>query len=224
MVYYSGEDLNVTCISTVVGAVFTWRAVNVTTQQPLIIPNTTVSSGSNANVLVFRPIKVKNDVVNLTCAIAFPANSNITGSKSHKLIDIRGEIIFIKLALTHTLVLFPVPTLSVSVSSNASTVLDISGYNSFTVQCGGTFTPSYQQSGESLSFMLTSNSVSITDGLSTSPVMTTGTVSQSSSVQQTASSASPATLVYNCTVEFSISGSLITTASNTTQVIVKGEP
>ena len=203
---------------------FTWRAVNVTTQQPLIIPNTTVSSGSNANVLVFRPIKVKNDVVNLTCAIAFPANSNITGSKSHKLIDIRGEIIFIKLALTHTLVLFPVPTLSVSVSSNASTVLDISGYNSFTVQCGGTFSPSYQQSGESLSFMLTSNSVPVTDGLSTSPVMTTGTVSQSSSVQQTASSASPATLVYNCTVEFSISGSLITTASNTTQVIVKGEP
>ena len=110
-------------------------------------------------------------------------------------------------------------------SSNASTVLDISGYNSFTVQCGGTFSPSLQQSGESLSFMLTRNSVSVTDGLSTSPVMTTGdTVSQSSSVQQTASSASPAILVYNCTVEFSISGSLITTASNTTQVIVKGEP
>ena len=103
-------------------------------------------------------------------------------------------------------------------SSNASTVLDISGYNSFTVQCGGTFSPRYQQSGESLSF-----SVSVTDGLSTSPVMASGdTVSQSSSVQQTASSG-PATLVYNCTVEFSISGSLITTASNTTQVIVKGE-
>ena len=119
----------------------------------------------------------------------------------------------------------PDPTLSVSVSSNASTVLDISGYNSFTVQCGGTFSPSFQQSGESLSFILTNNSVPVTDGLSTSPVMTTGdTVSQSSSVQQTASSASPATLVYNCTVEFSISGSLITTASNTTQVIVKGEP
>ena len=114
-----------------------------------------------------------------------------------------------------------VPSLSVSVSSNASTVLDISGYNSFTVQCGGTFSPSF--SGESLSFMLTRNSVSVTDGLSTSPVMATGdTVSQSSSVQQTASSG-PATLVYNCTVEFSISGSLITTASNTTQVIVKGE-
>ena len=109
-------------------------------------------------------------------------------------------------------------------SSNASTVLDISGYNSFTVQCGGTFFPSFTQSGESLSFMLTRNSVSVTDGLSTSPVMAAGyyTVSQNSSVQQTASSG-PATLVYNCTVAFSISGSLIIAASNTTQVIVKGE-
>ena len=80
-------------------------------------------------------------------------------------------------------------------SSYASTVLDISGYNSFTVQCGGTFSPSYTQSGESLSFMLTRNSAPVTDGFSTSPVMATGdTVSQSSSVQQTASSG-PATLV-----------------------------
>ena len=108
-------------------------------------------------------------------------------------------------------------------SSNASTVLDISGYNSFTVQCGGIFSPSFQQSGESLSFILTNNSVPVTDGLSTSPVINM-TISQSSSVQQTASSASPATLVYNCMFKLSISGSLITTASNTTQVIVKGEP
>ena len=71
--------------------------------------------------------------------------------------------------------------------------------------------------------MLTRNSVSLTDGLSTSPVMAAGNmVTQNSSVQQTASSG-PATLVYNCTVAFSISGSLIITASNTTQVIVKGE-
>ena len=124
----------------------------------------------------------------------------------------------------HLNLIHAVPTLSVSVSSNASTVLDISGYNSFTVQCGGTFSPSLQQSGKSLSFMLNRNSLSVTDGLSTSTVMITeNKFSQNSSVQQTASSASPATLAYNCTVEFSISGSLITTASNTTQVIVKGE-
>ena len=74
------------------GAVFTWRAVDITTQQPLIIPNTTVSSGSKDNVLVFKPIKVNNHVViELTCAIAFHENRNITGSKSHKLIDIKGK-------------------------------------------------------------------------------------------------------------------------------------
>ena len=210
-----------TCISSVVGAVFTWRAVNITTQQPLIIPNTTVSSGSNTSVLILRPIRVSDHVlVDFICAVAFPENVNIIGSTSSNLVNINGKIIL--LCGCHYLQ-FPVPSLSVSVSSNASTVLDISGYNSFTVQCGGTFSPSFTQSGESLSFMLTRNSVSVTDGLSTSPVMATGdTVSQSSSVQQTASSG-PATLVYNCTVEFSISGSLITTASNTTQVIVKGE-
>ena len=91
-VYYSGEDLNVTCLSTVVGAVFTWRAINITTLQPLIIPNTTVSSGSNTSVLVFRPIKVSNRVlVDLTCSIAFPANVNIIGSTSSTLVDIASE-------------------------------------------------------------------------------------------------------------------------------------
>ena len=92
-VYYSGEDLNVTCISTVVGAVFTWRAVDITTQQPLIIPNTTVSSGSNASVLVFRPIRISNHVImNLTCAVAFPNNVNINGSTYSTIINIAGKV------------------------------------------------------------------------------------------------------------------------------------
>ena len=92
MVYYSGEDLNVTCISTVVGAVFTWRAVNITTQQPLIIPNTTVSSGNNANVLVFRPIRINDHaLVDFTCAIAFPENVNLIGSTYLSAVSINGE-------------------------------------------------------------------------------------------------------------------------------------
>ena len=71
------------------GAVFTWRAVNITTQQPLIIPNTTVSSGSNANVLVFRPIRISDHVlVDFICAIAFP---DIIGSSSSILVSINGE-------------------------------------------------------------------------------------------------------------------------------------
>ena len=92
-VYYSGEDLNVTCISSVVGAVFTWRAVNITTQQPLIIPNTTVSSGSNTSVLILRPIRVSDHVlVDFICAVAFPENmiQNIIGSLFPILVVIRG--------------------------------------------------------------------------------------------------------------------------------------
>ena len=95
-IYYSGEDLNVTCISSVVGAVFTWRAVNITTQQPLIIPSTTVSSGSNTSVLILRPIRVSDPVlVNLTCAVAFPETINIIGSTSLTLANINGKIIFV---------------------------------------------------------------------------------------------------------------------------------
>ena len=93
-VYYSGEDLNVTCISSVVGAVFTWRAVNITTQQPLIIPNTTVSSGSNTSVLILRPIRVSDPVlVDFICAVAFPENMNIIGSTSATLVSINGKIV-----------------------------------------------------------------------------------------------------------------------------------
>ena len=94
MVYYSGEDLNVTCISSVVGAVFTWRAVNALTQQPLIIPNTTLSSGSNTSVLILRPIRAFSDdvLVDFICAIAFPENMNIIGSTSPTLAHFRSEI------------------------------------------------------------------------------------------------------------------------------------
>ena len=222
--YYTGEHLNVTCTSSVVGAVFTWRAVNIDdAQETLPLPNTIVNGQSS--LLVFKPITFNDISFLLRCVATIPENANVIEEGTSILISIFGKnnSLLVKTNLASSVII--VPSLSVSVSSNASTVLDISGYNSFTVQCGGTFSPSFQQSGESLSFVLTRNSVPVTDGLSTSSVMATGdTVSQSSSVQQTASSASPATLVYNCTVEFSISGSLITTASNTTQVIVKGEP
>ena len=90
--YYSGEDLNVTCVSSVVGAVFTWRAVNITTQQPLIIPNTTVSSGSNTSVLILRPIRVSDPVlVDLNCTINFPNITSISDSLISTLVNIAGK-------------------------------------------------------------------------------------------------------------------------------------
>ena len=75
------------------GAVFTWRAVNIT-QQPLIIPNTTVSSGSNTSVLILRPIRVSDPVlVDFICAVAFPENMNIIGNTMPTLVNINGKII-----------------------------------------------------------------------------------------------------------------------------------
>ena len=112
---------------------------------------------------------------------------------------------------------------SVSVSSSASTVLDISHYNSFTVMCGATFHPSYMP-GVLFTFMLTKKNEPVTDTLFIGPVMSPSpnNVFQNTSVNQTAFSGSD-TLVYNCTVAYSISGSHITTDSSTTQVTVKGE-
>ena len=112
---------------------------------------------------------------------------------------------------------------SVSVLSSASTVLDISQYNSFTVMCGATFQSSYIPR-ISFMFILTRNNEPVTDTLSTSPVMRPSptNVFQNTSVNQTALSGSD-TLTYNCTVVFSINGSHITTESSTTQITVKGE-
>ena len=95
-VYYSGEDLNVTCISSVVGAVFTWKAVNFKIQQPLIIPNTTVSSGSNTSVLILRPIRVSDHVlVDFICAVAFPGNDKIMENNFLSLVSIRGKLLIL---------------------------------------------------------------------------------------------------------------------------------
>ena len=115
---------------------------------------------------------------------------------------------------------------NVSVSSSTSTILDISDYNLFTVMCNATFEPETIPR-VSFTFTLTKNDNNepVNDMLSIiSPVMSLSptTLSQYSSVNQTASSG-PDTLVYNCTIVFSINGSHITTGSSTTQVTVKGE-
>ena len=116
-----------------------------------------------------------------------------------------------------------VPILNVSFSSNASTVLDISGYNSFTLQCSGKTSPIVAQSEELFSFKLTKNGLPVSKSLSISSKANSSlTLSQNSYVHQNAS-LGPDLLVYNCTVRFSVSGSVIATISSTTHIIVKGE-
>ena len=118
------------------------------------------------------------------------------------------------------------PILNVSLSSDASTVLDISGYNSFMLHCEGKASPIIARSKESFSFTLTKSGSPVTKSSSCiSPMVTSEslTISQHcSSVQQNAS-LGPDMLVYNCTVDFSVNGSLVATGSSTKQIFVRGE-
>ena len=118
------------------------------------------------------------------------------------------------------------PILNVSLSSDTSTVLDISGYNSFTLHCEGKVSPIIARSKESFSFTLTKSGSPVTKSSSCiGPVVTSKslTISQNcSSVQQNASLGSDL-LVYNCTVGFSVNGFLVAIGSSTKHIFVRGE-
>ena len=114
-----------------------------------------------------------------------------------------------------------VPKLIVSLSSSTNSVLDIIGYNSFTVHCNTTFTPTFEHLEGSFTFLLTRND-KINDAVSVGPEKFQPSLGIS--IHQNASVSSGAvTLVYNCTVVFNISGSSIATASITSQIFVRGE-
>ena len=114
-----------------------------------------------------------------------------------------------------------------SVISSANTVLDISGYNSFNLQCDARFGYHSIRANESFKFVWKKNNETLnqihvvsTDSLNYSD----SDVSQNSLVQQNASSSQHLVhIVYSCFVVFSINGSFIVSRSNSTLVIVKGE-
>ena len=69
--YYTGEHLNATCTSSVVGAVLTWSAVNVDgAQETLPLPDTIVNGQSS--LLVFRPITFNGISFRLRCVATIP--------------------------------------------------------------------------------------------------------------------------------------------------------
>ena len=109
-----------------------------------------------------------------------------------------------------------------SLSSTTNLVLDIIGYNLFTVHCDATLIPTSAHLEDSVTFLLTGNDNKVNDTVLKGSEPTT--VSQRVSIHQNAAvSSGTDTLVYNCTVFFSINGSLITSGSNQTTIIVKGE-
>ena len=198
---------------------FSWRASNITTQpQELFLPNKPRTI-DRSSLLALRPL---HDV-NITCVVTIPGNTNIYAGEVSTFLSVAGE--FKSVGIHNFLCsIFLVPSLNVTLySSTNDVVLDISGYNSFTLRCSGKFTPSFEQTEEIFAFMVTKNHTPITSTLLNSLVSQKAeTVSQNSSVQQTVEFPGPYTVLYNCTIAFSINGSLIAIGSNTTLIKVKG--
>ena len=198
---------------------FSWRASNIATQpQEVFLPNKPRTI-DRSSLLALRPL---HDV-NITCVVTILGNTNIYAGEVSTFLSVAGE--FTSVGIHNFLCsIFLVPSLNVTLySSTSDVVLDITGYNSFTLQCSGKFTPSFEQTEEIFSFMVTKNHTPITSTLLSSLVsQNVETVSQNSSVQQTVEFPGPYTVLYNCTVAFSINGSLIAIGSNTTLIKVKG--
>ena len=111
---------------------------------------------------------------------------------------------------------------TVQVTPDRSTVTDISGYNSFNIQCSAAVSPVHSVPNSALVFSLTRNSMAVIGALTSSPAQHQNQeLSQSSSVQQTAGSG-PATLVYRCSVAYRIGVTTIIMNTNNSKVTVIG--
>ena len=89
-VLYIGEDVSVTCTSNVTGVVFTWRAINALTQQPVVISNITTHPTPHSSV--FKPTVVGSIIVDILCSVMIAGNDNIAAGEAFSLIQIIGKI------------------------------------------------------------------------------------------------------------------------------------
>ena len=89
-VLYIGEDVSVTCTSNVTGVVFTWRAINSLTQQPVVISNITTHPTPHSSV--FKPTVVDHTVVDVFCSVTISGNDNIAAGEASSFIQIISKI------------------------------------------------------------------------------------------------------------------------------------
>ena len=89
-ILYIGEDVSVTCTSNVTGVVFTWRAINALTQQPVVISNITTHPTPHSSV--FKPTVVDTIIVDIFCAVTIAGNNNIAAGEAFSLIQTIGKI------------------------------------------------------------------------------------------------------------------------------------
>ena len=98
-VLYIGEDVSVTCTSNVTGVVFTWRAINSLSMQPVVISNVTTLTTPVSSV--FKPTVVEAIIVDVVCSIMIAGNDNIATGEASSFIQLTGKIFKSKLLLKY---------------------------------------------------------------------------------------------------------------------------
>lgn len=90
--YYTGENLNLSCISSVMGAVFIWRGINTLTKEPFFLPNTSINN--QASTIVFKPLTYTNTSFNATCEVTISAaeNRNVTTGVTSTYVVVKGML------------------------------------------------------------------------------------------------------------------------------------
>ena len=89
-ILYIGEDVSITCTSNVIGVVFTWRAINSLTQQPVVISNITTHPTPHSSV--FKPTVVDTIIVDVYCSVMIAGNDNIVTGEASSFIQLVGKI------------------------------------------------------------------------------------------------------------------------------------
>ena len=89
--YYSGEDLNVTCISEVNSVVFTWSTFN---SSPLSKQSTIVNTSNHTSVIVYKSLNTNEHSLNfVSCNVSIPGNVNIISGVNARMINVEGKAV-----------------------------------------------------------------------------------------------------------------------------------
>ena len=87
-ILYIGEDVSITCTSNVIGVVFTWRAINSLTQQPVVISNITTHPTPHSSV--FKPTVVDTVIVDVFCSVTISGNDNVAAGEAFSFVQLIG--------------------------------------------------------------------------------------------------------------------------------------
>ena len=93
-IFYIGEDVSVTCTSNMTGVVFTWRAINALSQQPVVISNITTHPTPHSSV--FKPTVVVETHSDIFCSVTIAGNNNVAAGEASSFVQLFGMFQLLK--------------------------------------------------------------------------------------------------------------------------------